>query len=67
MDIVQTIRKAEAWMDERDGVIGVAQGERNGRPVVEVFVRDKETGESLPEELDGFPVVPVVSGEFSSY
>lgn len=54
-------------MDERDGVIGVAQGERNGRPVVEVFVRDRETGESLPEELDGFPVVPVVSGEFSSY
>lgn len=54
-------------MDERDGVIGVAQGERSGRPVVEVFVRDKETGESLPKELDGYPVVPVVSGEFTSY
>ena len=67
MDIVQSIRKAEAWMDERDGVIGVAQGERDGRPVIEVFVRDKETGDNLPGELDGYPVVPVVSDEFSTY
>ena len=67
MDIVDTIRKAEAWMDEREGVIGVAQGERDGKPVVEVFVRDKKAGEDLPDELDGYAVVPVVSDEFTSY
>lgn len=67
MDIVDTIRKAEAWMDELDGVIGVAQGERDGRPVVEVFVRDKEAGKELPDELDGYSVVPVLSDDFTSY
>lgn len=67
MDIVDTIRKAEAWMDEREGVIGVAQGERNGQPVVEVFVRDAQAGAALPDELDGYKVVPVQSDDFTSY
>jgi hypothetical protein len=67
MTIQQTIRKAEAWMDEHDGVIGVAQGERDGRPVVEVFVKDRATADHLPPELDGYPVVTVLSDEFASY
>jgi hypothetical protein len=67
MDISETIHKAEAWMDEIEGVVGVAQGERDGETVVEVFVRDKAAGKRLPRELDGYPVVPVVSGEFTTY
>jgi len=67
MDILQTIRKAEAWMDEFEGVIGVAQGERDGKVVVEVFVDAGEVGKQLPEELDGYPVLTIVSGEFTSY
>ena len=67
MDISETIHKAEAWMDELEGVVGVAQGEREGQTVVEVFVRDRKAAKGLPDELDGYPVVAVVSGEFTSY
>jgi len=67
MDILQTIRKAETWMDEFEGVIGVAQGERDGKVVVEVYVDDREVGKELPEELNGYPVVKIVSGEFAGY
>lgn len=54
-------------MDEFEGVIGVAQGERDGKVVVEVYVDDREVGKELPEELNGYPVVKIVSGEFTSY
>ena len=54
-------------MDELEGVVGVAQGEREGQTVVEVFVRDRKAAKNLPDELDGYPVVAVVSGEFTSY
>lgn len=67
MDISHTILKAEAWMDEFDGVTGVAQGERDGRAVIEVYVRDRETAEKLPAELDGHPVVATVTDEFTRY
>ncbi len=67
MDISRTILKAEAWLDEFEGVTGVAQGERDGKPVVEVFVRDRETAEMLPAELDGHPVVTTVTDEFTRY
>ena len=67
MDISHTVHKAEAWMDEIEGVTGVGQGERDGRPVVEVFVKDRETAEKLPAELDGYPVVATVTDEFTPY
>jgi len=67
MDISRTIRKAEAWMDEIEGVTGVGQGERDGQPVVEVYVRDRETARKLPAELDGHPVVTTVTDEFTPY
>ena len=67
MDILHTIRKAEAWMDEIEGVSGVAQGERDGQVVVEVYVRDHETAARLPSELDGYPVVATVTDEFTAY
>lgn len=66
MKISNVIRKAEAWMDEIEGVTGVTQGERDGRIVVEVFVRDRETAEKLPIALDGYPVVVTVTGGFPS-
>lgn len=67
MDITHTIHKAEAWMDEIDGVTGVGQGERNGEIVVEVYVRDRAAAEKLPAELDGYPVVATVTDEFTRY
>lgn len=67
MDISPTIHKAEAWMDEIEGVTGVGQGERDGKVVVEVFVRDREAAGKLPPELDGYPVVATITGEFTRY
>jgi hypothetical protein len=67
MDISPTIHKAEAWMDEIEGVTGVGQGERDGKVVVEVYVRDPATAEKLPAELDGYPVVATVTDEFTRY
>ena len=67
MDISRTIHKAETWMDEIEGVVGVSQGERDGTAVVEVFVRDRESAGKLPAELDGHPVVVTVTGEFTRY
>jgi hypothetical protein len=54
-------------MDEIEGVTGVGQGERDGQPVVEVYVRDRETARKLPAELDGHPVVATVTDEFTPY
>jgi len=67
VDISRTIRKAEIWMDEIEGVVGVGQGERDGKSVVEVFVRDRESAGKLPAELDGHPVVATLTGEFTRY
>lgn len=67
MDISHTIHKAETWMDQIEGVIGVGQGERNGKVVVEVYVRDHAAAEKLPAELDGIPVVATVTDKFTRY
>lgn len=46
-------------------VVGVAQGESAGRPVIQVFVvhRTPELEARLPRTLDGYPVVIVETGE----
>lgn len=53
-------------MDTIDGVTGVAQGERDGKPVVEVYASRPEVARELPTELDGFPVVVTVTGPFTA-
>jgi hypothetical protein len=46
-------------------VVGVAQGESGGRPVIQVLVvhRTPELEARLPRTLDGYPVVIVETGE----
>lgn len=68
MSILQALRKAEAWLDEHRGlVVGVGQGERNGKPVIIVHATDQSVAESLPASLDGYDVVVEVGGEFTSF
>lgn len=47
------------------GVVGVAQGEQAGRPIIQVFVarRTPELVGLLPAMLDGYPVEIVETGE----
>jgi hypothetical protein len=48
------------------GVVGVAEGEADGRPCVTVYVAEMTAGVvgQLPSELEGWPVVIRESGEF---
>ena len=47
------------------GVVGVAQGESDGKPAITLLVlrRPSDLEARLPRVLDGFPVVVVESGE----
>ena len=48
------------------GVVGVAEGETEGRPCITVYVAEKTAGvlEQIPAVLEGWPVVVRESGEF---
>ncbi len=48
------------------GVVGVAEGEADGRPCITVYVVEKTPGveRQIPTELEGWPVVVRESGEF---
>ena len=56
MDLTETLRKAEAWLDEIDGVEGVAEGEFEGRPCITVFVSTNKALSKIPDEFLGFKV-----------
>ena len=47
------------------GVVGVAEGETNGRPCVTVYVAERTAAVlgQLPSDLEGWPVVVRESGE----
>lgn len=50
------------------GVVSVAQGEREGKPCIRVYVsrRTDDVLKRLPSNLDGFPVSVEETGEFRS-
>ena len=63
-DFAETLRKAEAWLDEIEGVEGVAQGRKDAADCITVFVSLKEAAEKIPSALDGHPVVIEFSDKF---
>lgn len=67
MTIVEALRLAEAWMDEIDGVGGVAQGKKGGEDCITVFVSMKEAADKLPTKFHGFRVVVEETGNFDAY
>ncbi len=48
------------------GVVGVAQGECEGKPCIKLYVsrRTNDVLDRLPSRLDGFPVSVEEAGEF---
>ncbi len=48
------------------GVVGTAEGLSGSEPCIRVFVskRTPEIGPSIPESIEGYPVVVEESGEF---
>jgi hypothetical protein len=46
-----------------DGVEGIAAGRtQDGGDAIIVFLRDAQSGDALPKELEGVPVQPVITG-----
>jgi hypothetical protein len=68
MTVAATIERHSAELLEIPGVVGLAQGERDGRSVVQVLVarRTPQLLAQIPAALEGYPVVVVVSGEIRS-
>ena len=68
MSVAAVIERHSAALLGMPGVVGVAQGERGGHPVVQILVerRTPELVGRLPRSLDGYPVVVVESGVLRS-
>lgn len=65
MSIDKTIERHSAELLEISGVVGVAEGIAEGRPVVQILVvrRTPALVARLPQTLDGHRVVVVETGE----
>ncbi|MEQ1857021.1 MAG: hypothetical protein ABL963_11140 [Longimicrobiales bacterium] len=46
------------------GVSGTAIGEKHGKPCLKVYVSDASAGRSLPNSIEGYPVVVETTGPF---
>ena len=57
MDVAKALRKAEAWLDEIEGVEGVAQGKVGEEDCITVFVNLREAAKKIPGNLHGYKVV----------
>ena len=64
MDIAEALRKADSWLDEIEGVEGVAQGKVGKDDCITVFVSQEEAAEKLPSTFHGFKVVVEHTGAF---
>ncbi len=62
------IDKFEQRLLAINGVVGVGFGrDDTGEDAIIVYLRDLSVVENLPEELDGYPIVPEVTGEIDAY
>ena len=48
------------------GVVGIAEGDADGKPCIKIYVAKKtaQVVDQIPLDLDGWPVVVEESGEF---
>jgi len=64
MDFAEALRKAEGWLDEIEGVEGVAQGKAGEDDCITVFVSREEAAQKIPSTFHGFQVVVEQTGSF---
>jgi len=66
-EILNAVDEATRWM-QYDGVEGVAQGEKDGKTCITVFVScpPSELATEIPATFEGFPVVFKESGLLSA-
>jgi hypothetical protein len=65
-NIKEVLKKHTDELMEVPGVVGVAEGESQGKPCISVFVLDKKSKSlrQIPGTLEGYPVRIEGSGEF---
>jgi hypothetical protein len=72
MDVQAAVRQAEQELMSKPNVNGVGIGERNGEPVITVFVTRKlqkselRPSEIIPERIAGYPTDVVEIGVISA-
>jgi hypothetical protein len=72
MDVQAAVKQAEQQLMSKPNVNGVGIGERNGEPVITVFVTRKvqkselRPGEIIPERIAGYPTDVVEIGAISA-
>ncbi len=66
--ISDVIRDNSAWLMDLDYVAGVAEGERDGNPIILVMLSADSPAirAKIPDELAGFRVQVEVTGEFKA-
>lgn len=62
--IAEALRQAEAWLDELEGVEGVALGKAGTEDCITVFASSEEAAAKIPARLLGFRVVVEHTGSF---
>jgi hypothetical protein len=63
-EIADALRVLTRSVMGRPGVSGTAIGEKHGKPCLIVYVSDAEAGSSLPQSVEGYPVVAETTGPF---
>ena len=72
MDLEAAVRQAEQELMSKPNVNGVGIGERNGTPVITVFVTrklqksDLRASEIIPDKIGGYPTQVVEIGVIST-
>jgi hypothetical protein len=68
MKIEDVLQKHQERLMAIPGVVGIAEGESDGSPVVLIMVREltPELRHTLPQQLDGFAVKVDVVGEVTA-
>jgi hypothetical protein len=64
MRIEEALKQAETWLDEIEGVEGVARGKTGDEDCITVFISLPEAAEKIPEQFHGFPVCTEFTGSF---
>jgi hypothetical protein len=66
--IEEVLREHTDGLMSIPGVAGTAQGICNNKPCIKVFVikKTKDIDQSIPDELDGYPVEVEETGEFKA-
>ena len=66
--IAEVLREHTDGLMATPGVVGTAEGIRDGKPciVVMVAVKSEQLETQIPAELDGYPIDIRVTGEFNA-